>query len=1101
MHSATVRQEMVTIPTYPVGKKEKNPLFLEKRVYQGSSGAVYPYPVIESVGKEKEDRKWKALILENEYLKIMILPELGGRVQMAYDKTNDYHFVYYNQVIKPALVGLTGPWLSGGIEFNWPQHHRPGTYEPTDHMIQENEDGSATVWIGELEQMSRTRVSTAFTLKPGKAVLEIEARLYNGSETPKTFLWWANPAVAVGDSYQSIFPPDVHAVMDHGKRDVSSFPIATGTYYKVDYSEGVDISRYMNIPVPTSYMAYHSDYDFMGCYDHDKQAGMLHVANHHLVPGKKQWTWGNGDFGRAWDRNLTDEDGPYIELMTGAFTDNQPDFSWLQPGEEKVFRQNFMPYKNLGTVDNASTRGALSLEVGSETITMSVYVTGREKGMELELSRSGADGSETVLTTKSLELSPEKTFMESAPAISGTDPTDYILRLKFADGEVLAAHKEKDSMRPIPDPATAAPAPEKIQSAEELYLTGLHLEQYRHATRNPEDYYNEGLKRDPGESRCHTALGKRALARADFATAREHFEAAIHRQTFRNPNPYDGEALYHLGWTLRYQGDNIKAYEKFYKSIWNGSWQGPGYTELARLSCTSGNYGQALIEVERALASGAHNRKALHTKAVILRKYGKTDEARRVLDELVRIDPVDHAAWCELWLLDRSSESLESFRAVIRDEAFSFLELSLDYLWCSAFDDGITLLELIASEAAGASPLVSYYLGYLTEKAGDTAAADRWYTKAAAASPDYCFPIRTATAMILEHVISSGRKDPMAPYYAGNFYYHMKRFDRAGQLWQAAAEGNPEFPTVKRNLALAAFNKQGDAETCRKLLEEAFALDTGDARILFELDQFYKKIGLAPEERLAFLEKHEGCVALRDDLTVEKITLLNLLGRPEEAMSLLKSRQFQPWEGGEGRVSSQYVRSLIMIGLKALDSGDALSALDCFEQAYTYPHNLGEGKLCTMTDNELDYFKGLALKALGREVEAAASFSSATEGEQEPAPAMFYNDQSADLIYFQGLAWQELGEEGAARGRFNTLLSWGKRHYYDETEIDYFAVSLPDLLIFDEDGDEKNRIYCTYLMSLGEAGLGRKEKAEALLEKVIAVNPAYPGALFLKDLW
>ena len=160
-------------------------------------------------------------------------------------------------------------------------------------------------------------------------------------------MWWANPAVPVNDHTYSVFPPDVNAVMDHGKRAVSTFPIATGEYYKCDYSAGVDISRYKNVPVPTSYMAAHSDFDFIGNYDESRQAGLLHVADHHVSPGKKQWTWGNGDFGRAWDRNLTDEDGPYIELMTGVFTDNQPDFTWLKPQEEKVFVQYFMPYKGI----------------------------------------------------------------------------------------------------------------------------------------------------------------------------------------------------------------------------------------------------------------------------------------------------------------------------------------------------------------------------------------------------------------------------------------------------------------------------------------------------------------------------------------------------------------------------------------------------------------------------------------------------------------------------------------------------------------------------------------------------------------------------------
>jgi len=229
-----VYREKVTIPTYGIGKPEKNPIFLEKRVYQGSSGSVYPYPVIEKILDEKEDKEWNAIYLENKYLKIMILPELGGRIQMAYDKIKKRHFVYYNQVIKPALVGLTGPWISGGIEFNWPQHHRPSTYDPVDSFIENNNDGSITVWCSELERMFRTKGMAGFTLYPDKAYLEIKVKLYNRTPHPQTFLWWANPAVKVNDDYQSVFPPDVNAVFDHGKRDVSTFPIATGTYYKVD---------------------------------------------------------------------------------------------------------------------------------------------------------------------------------------------------------------------------------------------------------------------------------------------------------------------------------------------------------------------------------------------------------------------------------------------------------------------------------------------------------------------------------------------------------------------------------------------------------------------------------------------------------------------------------------------------------------------------------------------------------------------------------------------------------------------------------------------------------------------------------------------------
>src|SRR5215831_11912973 len=397
--------EKVIIPTYSVGKPEKNPLFLEKRVYQGSSGVVYPHAVIEKIFDEKKDKEYTAVFIENDYLKIMILPELGGRVQRAFDKIHNRDFVYYNQVIKPALVGLTGPWISGGIEFNWPQHHRPGTFDPVDFTIEENNDGSKTIWVSEVEMMTRTKGMAGFTLHPDKAYLEIKGKIYNRTPLPQTFLWWANPAVKVNEHYQSVFPPDVFGVFDHGKRDVSDFPIATGLYYKVNYAPGTDISRYKNIPVPTSYMAIQSKFDFMGCYEHDTQAGMLHIADHHISPGKKQWTWGFGDFGKAWDRNLTDEDGPYIELMTGVFTDNQPDFSWLQPYEEKAFEQYFMPYAKIGVVKNATKEAMLNLEIDNNTAAVKVYATSVYKNATIKVFVN--DELKNVFT---FDLSPENVF-------------------------------------------------------------------------------------------------------------------------------------------------------------------------------------------------------------------------------------------------------------------------------------------------------------------------------------------------------------------------------------------------------------------------------------------------------------------------------------------------------------------------------------------------------------------------------------------------------------------------------------------------------------------------------------------------------------------
>jgi hypothetical protein len=354
--------EPVSIPTFAPLEPDRNPMFIEKRVYQGSSGRVYPLPFYDRIADVPHDHAWAAVHLENEFIRLMILPELGGRIHVARDKTNNYDFIYRQDVIKPALVGLAGPWISGGIEFNWPQHHRPSTFMPVDFTIENEPDGSCTVWLSEHEPKNRMKGMHGVRLSPGSAAIELKVRLYNRTPLVQTFLWWANVATAVHEDYQSFFPADVGYVADHAKRAVSAFPLCHGSYYGVDYGrrarEGVpeqelpaqfvspgtypanDLSWYANIPVPTSYMCVGTKGDFFGGYDHKAAAGIVHVANHHIAPGKKQWTWGNQAFGYAWDRNLTepDEQGvyrPYVELMAGAYTDNQPDFSFLGPARPR----------------------------------------------------------------------------------------------------------------------------------------------------------------------------------------------------------------------------------------------------------------------------------------------------------------------------------------------------------------------------------------------------------------------------------------------------------------------------------------------------------------------------------------------------------------------------------------------------------------------------------------------------------------------------------------------------------------------------------------------------------------------------------------------
>ena len=1084
-------RELVTIPTYEIGKPEKNPIFLEKRVYQGSSGVVYPYPVIESISDEKVDKEWLAVWLENEYIKVMILPELGGRVQMAYDKIKQRHFVYYNHVIKPALVGLAGPWISGGIEFNWPQHHRPSTYLPVDCDIAENEDGSVTVWVNEMERMFHQKGMAGFTLRPGCAYLEIQGRVSNRTPLPQTFLWWANPAVEVNDAYQSVFPPDVNAVFDHGKRAVSSFPIATGTYYKMDYSAGVDISNYKNIYVPTSYMAVNSKYDFEGGYENDTKGGMLHVASHHFSPGKKQWTWGNGNFGRAWDRNLTDKDDkgvfrPYIELMAGVYTENQPDFTWLMPYEEKQFVQYFMPYRELGIVKQASKDFVFNIESltpnpsptgeGSNRMVCFKILATSKQTVRLSLSGSKEYYNEVVT------LSPEAVF-EQVVNVNGESLQDLLFDINRPDADsnawpLLEWSAEPDEIRPIPDAAEAALPPVDTKTVDQLYLTGLHLEQYRHATWSALDYYEEALRRDPNDVRCLNQTGLWYLRRGRFDKAERYLRKAVKIWQKRNPNPYDGEPLFNLALCLKYRGDLGTAYELFWKSTWNKGWADAGYFEAACLSMDGKRYEAALDEVERSLISNSHNHKARALKAVVLRKLGRHDEALAWIQESYKIDRFNYGCMMEEYLLTGNQEPLDRMVTLMHGSANNYHELALDYLQAGLEEEAAKVLQTAIDRQAEPSPMTWYYLAYTQQmnKAYD------YLEKAAQADPYCCFPNRLEDIAVLETAMDMNPDDARAPYYLGCLYYDKRQYDLAIENWEESAKRDPNFPTVWRNLALARFNKQDKQDEAVEYMDRAFHLDPTDSRVLMELDQLYKRLHRPHQERLDFLQKYPQLIAQRDDLVLEEITLLNQLGRHEEAMQKLDAHQFHPWEGGEGKVPAQYQICRIELAKQSLKTDShhlSPNTQHLLEECLVYPPHLGEGKLYGAQDNDILYF-------LGR-------YEEGTAGPTEPAAAMYYNDAKPDKIFYAALCYRKLGQEDKARSLFHKLINYGKQHIYDHVVMDYFAVSLPDLLIWDDSLDMKNLIHCKYMLALGYYGMGDKDRALRYLSEVEALDNNHQG--------
>lgn len=1078
--SVKIWEESCTIPTYPVCPPEKSPMFLEKRTYQGSSGKVYPLPVTEKISDSMENVTYQAVYLENEYLKIMILPELGGRIQRAYDKTNGYDFVYYNHVIKPALVGLTGPWISGGIEFNWPQHHRPSTFSPVDYTLSENADGSCSAYVSETDKMYGTKGMAVITLYPGKAYIEIRGQLYNHTDLPQTFLWWANPAVPVNDHTFSVFPPDVNAVMDHGKRAVSTFPIATGEYYKYDYSAGVDISRYKNVLVPTSFMAAHSDYDFIGNYDEERKAGLLHVADHHVSPGKKQWTWGCGDFGQCWDRNLTDSDGPYIELMTGVFTDNQPDFTWLKPHEEKNFVQYFMPYKGVGRVGNATKDAMAGLTDREDgTWLLKIYATASYQGAVIQVMQK-----QRILFETTADLTPcfcYETVIPKPPC-----RWDCRIIVKWKETILVDYTEYREELEPIPSPAEPLKAPCEIQSLEELYLAAVHLEQYRHAVFEPADYYLEGLKKDNSDIRLNHGYGLLLYRRGCIRESIPYFQAALKKQTWKNPNPYDGEVCFHLGLALEAAGQEEQAFDAFYKAVWSAETQSPAFYWMACLCCRKGNYEDALEYAGQSMIRNWHNGKSRNLKAAVLRKMNRDNTL--LLQESIAIDPLYMGYLYEQALAEKN---MVSWQKKMRSEAHNYLELSLDYIKAGFYEDALRILEACPDQ----NPMLHYYKGYSDIKLGDAEAAIEAFRTGEATDSSYCFPNRIEEISILNSVIAVLPKAPMAHYYLGCLYYDKKQYNEATKHWEICIEEEPCMALAYRNLSIPYFNKQRDGKKAFAFLQKACELDPLSSRFWLEYDQLAVKLNLPLKDRLEIMESHPEITKSRDALYLRYLTLLNCCGQYEEALDGLKNHRFHPWEGGEGKVSTQYRYALIQLAVESLTAGNSVRALELLGASLSYPENLGEGKLPNVPDNQAHYYMGLAYRMQGDQEKGQQYFRLAASGPQEPERALYYNEQPSDFIFYQGLANRELGKENSARKAFHKLVTFGETHLFDEVSEDFFAVSQPELEVYQEDIQRQNTIYCNYLRGLGCIGLGKKEKAYGLFKEVLDEQADHQGVL------
>ncbi len=1087
--SVEITQKPLVLPTYEVGKPDVNPIFFTGRVYQGAQGHIYPYQLIDGLTDKKFDKTYNAVYLDNEYVKVCVLPEIGGRILSATDKTDNYEIFYRQTGIKPALIGMLGAWLSGGVEWNIPHHHRPSSFMPIDWRTENNKDGSKTIWVGETELRHRMKWSVGITVYPNRSWVEAKVRIMNRSQFTQSLLYWANVSVHCNENYEVIFPPSTQFGVDHHKVYFTRWPMGEAN---IGSGQNVNLGWWKNYTgTARSIFAWNFEDDFLAGYDHGKNAGTVHVANRHIVGGKKFFLWGNNSSARMWDKMLSDNDGSYLELMVGAYSDNQPDYSWIGPGEIREFTQRWYGIRDIRSVKNATDDAAVNLErIKPNKVFLGFNATTKYPGAKIFLRRG-----DKVLFQKTLLIDPAHPFTAEVNIPKDVPDTELCAVLVDANGHELVSYQPvKLENKDLPKVIEGTKPLKDYKTVEELYYAGLRADQFHNARQNPMDFYNEALSRDSMDSRVNDAVGICYAKTGQWNLAEKYLKRALIRPAKDYTVVKDPEPHYYLGLIYRMQGRYKEASDQYWKATWYPTFQHPSYLALASMSCLQNDWIHALELIDRCLEVGGHDTKALTTKAYILRKMGRADEASAVLTQALTVDPLDY------WSLSEQSY-LKGNNAKFLDESEKqrgdgivkiqeLLEMSLDYARLGAFEESVQLTDeaLQVGEPYSTSALVHYYNAYFNLKAGNKDAAASQCKEASALTTDGNFPFRLEELDIFNSLCDLNPSDVSARYYLGILYYFFGQKDQGIQAWEQAVAEKSSFAQAYRNLGFG-YSRENELDKAISSYEKAISCNNQDPRYFKELDEIYEKVKKPSADRLKYMEANLPTIMKHDDDVIRLLTLYNETGAYDKAIGIMSQRHFHVWEGG-GEIHGIYADSHLLKGMDLLNSKDYTQAVKEFELADLYPANLEVGRPDAGGHSAKGYYyMGKAYQLLGNKKMAQESFMVASIQESNRR----FRQTVSEEILFRALSLKELGKTAESNDLITKMASELDNRLKSNVSVDTYSK-------FGEDGSkEKITADLYYLKGLLECTRGQVNEGKDFFRKALELNPSLVWAKKFMD--
>ena len=966
---ATVQEARETIKTYPFGEPDPVPILTRSNELWGRGARLYPYSYIDEYSREGEDREWTVVRLENPYITVAVLPEVGGKIWGASEKSTGREFIYTNKVLKFRDIALRGPWTSGGIEFNFGiVGHTPSGAHPVDYVVRSNPDGSVSCVVGNLDLPSRTRWSVAVTVPADKAYFETRSFWYNPSSFRQAYYVWMTGAIRVSEDLQYIFP-GTSRIGHNYNVPLRPWP---------QDAQGRDLSWYRNNAFGSykSYFTVGEYADFFGGYWHDAGFGFGHWARYDDVPGQKVWIWGLSRQGMVWEELLTDSDGQYSEPQAGRLF-NQSDHGFFPPGSGDRWRELWFPYKDIGPMVTATPRVVLSLKEDAERIKLGVCPL-EALGDDLVIVKAGRE-----IYRERLDLRPMETITR------GIDSGASEGWLQVRVGETLVYTDDPDTAR--------LQRPIRFQNYAEGSVAGRFLAAERmmqeRNTIQALPKYLEILELEPFHTRALCRVAELYTRRGEYARALPFVERALDNAM------YDPDANFAYGVLARRMGRFVDAKETFGWAARALQYRSAAYSRMAEIYLRETDYASALEYGRRAAEYDTHNLDALQVQAIALRGSGSREAAEEILEQILSFDPLNHTARFELHRLDPSEARLTDFRRLIRNEYSheTYMEMALYYLRLGLKKEAEALFRL-----AEPYPVADYWLAYLLREE-PLEQSEALMTRAAQASPTGVFPFREETIPVLEWAMEADPESWKPRYYLALLLWSKGRVEEARILLDAC--GDPDFAPLYH--ARAFFDRRRDPDQALAMYVSATKVEPGQWR------NWFRQIEFCNRNDMALLALNTARAALREfpdsvPIQVEFVRALMGTGEYAEAAEALDALHILPSEGATG-VHGLFVDAHVQLGLKEIRTGSLTAAISLLKKSMEYPERLGSGRPYAPDQRLQQYLMALCHLVRGDRDKADNLFNAIRDYSESQA------EPEGPHAYFGGLVYRRMGETAKAR--------------------------------------------------------------------------------------